>query len=158
MAEVLLDALSQVTGAPTQVQATTRPAWRAHAAARLERRTRTSSSRSAGPTRLITCECERTDEPSMVQVLHIANGDTINQKLQPPKTTASTQLLAAEHQRRDRSSTSCISSALSRLPTDDEQANVGGRPMKPWPAQNRRRVLEDLYWSVLSSKEFLFNH
>ena len=31
--------------------------------------------------RLITCECERSDEPSMVQVLHIANGDTINEKL-----------------------------------------------------------------------------
>ena len=33
------------------------------------------------PERELTCECERTGEPSMAQVLHIANGDTINQKL-----------------------------------------------------------------------------
>ncbi|MEL7264315.1 MAG: DUF1549 domain-containing protein, partial [Planctomycetota bacterium] len=32
-------------------------------------------------TREITCECERSDEPSMVQVLHMANGTTINEKL-----------------------------------------------------------------------------
>ena len=31
--------------------------------------------------RHLTCECERTDEPSMVQVLHLSNGDTINEKL-----------------------------------------------------------------------------
>ena len=31
--------------------------------------------------REITCECERTNETSMVQVLHISNGDTLNQKL-----------------------------------------------------------------------------
>ncbi len=26
------------------------------------------------------------------------------------------------------------------------------------PADERRQVIEDLYWSILSSKEFLFNH
>ena len=30
------------------------------------------------PDRVITCECERSDEPSMVQVLHIVNGDTLS--------------------------------------------------------------------------------
>ncbi len=31
--------------------------------------------------REITCECERSGEPSMVQVLHLSNGDTLNPKL-----------------------------------------------------------------------------
>ena len=31
--------------------------------------------------REITCECERSDEPSMVQVLHLSNGETLNPKL-----------------------------------------------------------------------------
>ena len=31
--------------------------------------------------RRIVCECERSNEPSMVQVLHISNGDTLNEKL-----------------------------------------------------------------------------
>lgn len=35
--------------------------------------------------RRITCECERSDEPSMVQVLHMSNGDTINGKLSAEK-------------------------------------------------------------------------
>ena len=33
------------------------------------------------PDRVATCECERTNEPSMAQALHIANGDTLNEKL-----------------------------------------------------------------------------
>jgi hypothetical protein len=33
------------------------------------------------PERNITCECERTADPSMTQVLDISNGDTINKKL-----------------------------------------------------------------------------
>ena len=43
--------------------------------------------------RLQTCECERTEEPSMAQALHIANGDTINQKL-AAKDNAIAKLLA----------------------------------------------------------------
>ena len=47
------------------------------------------------PLRDITCECERTAEPSMVQVLHISNGDTINQKL-AAKGNRIEQMLAAK--------------------------------------------------------------
>ena len=34
--------------------------------------------------RRIVCECERSDEPTMVQVLHLSNGDTLNEKLHAP--------------------------------------------------------------------------
>ena len=30
---------------------------------------------------MITCQCERSNEPSLVQALHISNGETILQKL-----------------------------------------------------------------------------
>jgi hypothetical protein len=30
--------------------------------------------------------------------------------------------------------------------------------MNDAPASERRAVLEDVYWAVLSSREFLFNH
>ena len=40
------------------------------------------------PERDKTCECERTAEPSVTQVLHIANGDTINKNWRP-RTTGS---------------------------------------------------------------------
>ncbi len=47
------------------------------------------------PDRLITCDCERSDEPSMTQVLHLYNGDTLNQKL-----AAIAQLTLGVEQRR----------------------------------------------------------
>ncbi len=34
--------------------------------------------------RRIVCECERSDEPTMVQVLHLSNGSTLNEKLKAP--------------------------------------------------------------------------
>ena len=34
--------------------------------------------------RRIVCECERSDEPTMVQVLHLSNGATLNEKLHAP--------------------------------------------------------------------------
>jgi hypothetical protein len=30
--------------------------------------------------------------------------------------------------------------------------------MSDAPAKDRRAVLEDVYWAVMSSREFLFNH
>lgn len=35
--------------------------------------------------REITCECERSSQPSLVQALHLSNGDTINKRLADPK-------------------------------------------------------------------------
>ena len=34
--------------------------------------------------RRIVCECERSDEPTIVQVMHISNGTTLNDKLKSP--------------------------------------------------------------------------
>jgi len=45
------------------------------------------------PERNITCECERTADPSMTQMLDISNGDTINKKLES-KECCLTQFLA----------------------------------------------------------------
>ena len=48
-------------------------------------------------------------------------------------------------------------SAFSRYPTDAEKTRVLSTMAGPKDA-DRREVIEDLYWGVLSSKEFLFNH
>ena len=47
--------------------------------------------------------------------------------------------------------------SLSRYPTDDERAAVL-EVLDAAPAEERRLVVEDLFWSLLSGKEFLFNH
>src|SRR5690606_2442640 len=80
MAEVLLDAVSQVSGSPTKFP-NFPEGWRAMQLP--DSNVDSYFLKTFGrPERTATCSCERTDEPSMVQVLHLSNGDALNQKLQ----------------------------------------------------------------------------
>ena len=141
MAEVLLDALSQVTGSRERLSATTPPASGPCNCP-------TSASNSyflktfGRPLRAITCECERTAEPSMVQVLHISNGDTINQKL-----AAKGNRLEADAGRATRSNDAIIEeaylAALSRFPTDEERQEAARRlstRRRPTSAARRSKI------------------
>lgn len=153
MAEVLLDAVSQVTAAPTQFpNYPTR--WRA---LRLpDANVASYFLKTFGrPDRVITCECERTAQPSMVQVLHISNGDTINNKLQE-KSNRIGQQLAAGHSDGQLVEEAYLA-ALSRYPTDNERRETLNVLSETQDA-DKRVLVEDLYWSLLSSREFLFNH
>lgn len=107
------------------------------------------------PQRLLTCECERTDEPSMVQVLHLSNGDTINDKLATPGNRLD-QILASKAPP-ERVVEDAYLSSLARYPTPAEKDPLV-QALADAPESEKRLVLEDLYWSLLSSKEFLLNH
>ncbi len=92
MAEVLLDAFSQVTESPTPF-AKYPAGWRAMQLP--DSNIDSYFLRSFGRAeRVLTCECERTDDPSMAQAMHIANGDTVNQKLEA-KANVIDRLIAA---------------------------------------------------------------
>ncbi|HEY2148621.1 MAG TPA: DUF1553 domain-containing protein, partial [Pirellulales bacterium] len=152
-AEVLLDALSQVTGTPSEFKGYA-PGWRALQVP--DSNVDSYFLKSFGrPSRLLTCECERTNEPSMVQVLHISNGDTINQKL-AAKNSRVEQLLAAKTTD-DKIIEEAYLRALSRMPTDGEKQQLVD-VLAQTPAAEKRQAVEDIYWSLLSGKEFLFNH
>jgi hypothetical protein len=152
MAEVLLDAMAQVTGAPTQF-GDYPLGWRAMQLP--DSSVNSYFLKTFGrPERMVTCECERTAEPTMVQVLHISNGSSLNDKLQA-KGNRLERLLATKLPD-DKLVEEVYLSALSRLPTDDEKSRL--LAVLAEPGQDKRQVAEDLYWSVLSSREFLFNH
>jgi hypothetical protein len=91
----------------------------------------------------------------MVQVLHISNGDTINQKLSA-KGNRIEQLLAANTPPEQIIEEAYLS-ALSRLPTEGEKTKLVAALAETKEA-DKRQAVEDLYWGILSSKEFLFNH
>jgi hypothetical protein len=152
MAEVLLDAMSQVTAAPTQF-GDYPLGWRALQLpdANVDSYFLKTFGR---PERIITCECERTAEPTMVQVLHISNGSSLNDKLQA-KGNRLERLLAANTPD-DQLIEEVYLNAYSRLPTEEEKSRL--LAVLAEPGQDKRQVLEDLCWSVLSSREFLFNH
>jgi hypothetical protein len=45
---------------------------------------------------------------------------------------------------------------FSRRPTDSERATF--RAMLDEPDANKQQVLTDLFWALLNSQEFMFNH
>jgi hypothetical protein len=160
-AEILLDALSQATGASTKFlgypEGTRALQLRDAAVASYFLTT------FGRPERIITCDCERSDEPSMTQVLHIMNGETLNEKLSrkadEKKKTKNNRIgqLLADNTPNETIIDEAYLSALCRLPKADEKAKIL-KLLSKIDVKEKRLVIEDLYWSILSSKEFLFNH
>jgi hypothetical protein len=164
-AEVMLDAIGQVTGVRESFPG--HPGRRALQLpdAAVESYFLTAFGR---PPRVTAADSERQQEPSITQALHVINGDTINRKLRAPK-----GLIASLIDGNADSKTAVerlYLAALSRYPTEDELkmltgaidqalARDGAAP-DPGPAASspRRRVLEDLAWAILTGTEFLFNH
>ena len=106
--------------------------------------------------RRITCECERSDEPSVTQVLNLNNGDTLNAKL-AEKGSVVDQLL--ESHQEDYAAMVCVAylRCLSRYPSEQELVSLV-KELTDSTAEERRTVAEDLLWSLMTSREFLFNH
>ncbi len=106
--------------------------------------------------RRITCECERSNDPSMVQVLHISNGKTINDKL----SAEANRITQWEKQFKDDDKAlieEMFVTALCRYPADNELTELQTE-LATASADERRPLLEDILWSMLSSREFLFTH
>jgi len=104
--------------------------------------------------REITCECERSSEPSMVQVLHLSNGDTLNPKLADPAGTISQ--LVDQRLSNQQIIEHLFVAALSRSPSDAESQAL--LAVMTEYGDDRRQAIEDAFWSVLASTEFTFNH
>lgn len=165
MAEALLDSYSQVTGVPTEFRRDLRNANRGlgdrypvslRAFQLPDANVASYFLKTFGRAdRLQTCECERTEEPSMAQALHIANGDTLNQKLSS-KDNRIARLIAGNKTNEEILDDAFLS-ALSRLPTATEKTRSLKLIAEAGEAE-RRAAIEDLYWGLLSSREFLFNH
>ena len=162
-AEVLLDAIAQVTAVPTDFKAATPDSRKPGAAIpTIKRAIRLPDSyvdsyfleAFGKPERLITCECERSSEPSMTQVLHLYNGETVNKKLAAKGSAAE---LAVSEPNNGQIVEELYLAAMSRLPTPNERDSLIAE-LAAANNEDRRQVIEDLYWSVLTSREFLFNH
>ena len=155
-AEVMLDALSQVTAVPTIF-----PNYpKGTRALQLPDSLVVSEFLTAfgRPERIQTCACERQQEPSIAQALHLANGDTVNQKLRSAGGAIDSLLDAntpsAEILNR------LYLAALSRLPSENERKTALALLDDPANSTRaaKRVILEDIFWAVLTDKEFLFNH
>ena len=100
------------------------------------------------------CECERTQDANLAQSLHLLNSEEMQKKLADEKGRAAR--LAADSSRSNESKVrELYLTALSRPPNESElRATVDYLAKK----QNKREAFEDVVWSLVNSKEFLFNH
>jgi hypothetical protein len=91
-------------------------------------------------------------EPNLSQALHLLNGDTVQQKVSqggvvsglleagaPPK-----QIIEHLYIR-----------CLTRKPTERETAQLEAIVDQQ---EDKRMALEDVFWALINSREFLFNH
>lgn len=108
--------------------------------------------------RRIVCECERSAEPSMVQVLHLSNGDTLNEKLKSPQGRVSALVALRRAGMSDSALLDHVYlTALARFPTPAERETLLEQLASTGP-EDERIVLEDILWAILTSREFVFNH
>ena len=103
--------------------------------------------------REITCECERSNKPSMVQVLHLSNGDTLNNNLRSQQSCVNTMIIQENDEIIEETYLLC----LSRRPSDSERKRLKNI-FEVAPETERRGIVEDLFWALMTSREFLFQH
>jgi hypothetical protein len=98
------------------------------------------------------CACEAKTEPTLSQALHMLNGNTIGGKIAQGQVVST---LLKEGQTPEKVIETLYIRALSRKPSDEE-VNRLMAVVKESP--NPEAGLTDVYWAVLNSREFLFNH
>ncbi|MDR3634459.1 MAG: DUF1553 domain-containing protein [Isosphaeraceae bacterium] len=106
------------------------------------------------PLRAIACECERTADPTLGQALHLMNGDLVNRKVSDPAGRLARWLkdpkLTDESLIQD-----LYGVTFNRTATAEEVAAARTLIAE---APSRTLGAQDLFWGLLNSKEFLFNH
>lgn len=106
------------------------------------------------PRRVTGCECERSSNATLGQVLLLANSDEIENKI------ADGNGHIAALVKEKKSDQECIEdiylATLGRMPQPAEMTKTSTYLTKF--SDNRQQALEDVLWSLLNSKEFMFNH
>lgn len=105
------------------------------------------------PMRETVCTCERSGEPTLAQSLHLINGNTIDNAIKGKGGLLDS--LLAEELPHDQIIDKLYIAAVSRTPTEKEKTELNAYVEK---AENKREALEDVFWSMLNSKEFMFQH
>ena len=150
-AEVLLDIISQVTD--TQNKFRGLPSG-ASAVEIVDGRTSTFFLTTFGrATRDTVCSCEVALEPNLSQALHLLNGSTVNSKCTQGGVVA--KALAAK-KTPDQIIDDLYMRCLARKPSSTEKEQLMAFVGEEGRADVD--VLNDLFWAVLNSKEFIFNH
>jgi hypothetical protein len=103
-------------------------------------------------TRETVCSCEVKMEPNLGQALHLMNGENVHVKV---KDGAVVQKLLDEGKTPPQVVAELYLRCLSRPPTQEESKAIEEQLAG---AADPRAAVEDVFWALLNSREFLFNH
>lgn len=164
-AEVLLDAIDQITGAKSDY-ADLPPGTRAISLPDNSYNRASPFLKVFGrPEGASVCECERVQSASLAQSLHLMNAADVKAKLaasngraeslskaEMPEPKRIRELYLAAYSREPDADEVRISETYVAKPRTDAQ----GKPLDSQRA--KRQGYEDLLWAIINTKEFLYNH
>jgi hypothetical protein len=149
-ADVLLDAIAEVTATPTTFGQT--PAGLR--SVQLDEGNRLANNYFLKTFGLCSRESvsasETRMEPTLAQALHLVNGDTVEGKLN--RSTVISNLIAARKSPGDILDDIFVR-AVARKPSEMEK-----KKLMPLVASNDKKAYDDVFWALLNSTEFEFNH
>ena len=151
-AEQLLDAIGQVTEVPTKFRGV--PLGQSAVQVVAPDSGNRFLDLFGRPDRDSVCTCERREEPTLNQVLHVINGTTIEQKVRSGSGRL-VRLLAAET-KPEQILEELFLAAYARPPRAAEQERVLASIAAA--GDDARGAWEDVLWAMFNSKEFLFQH
>ncbi len=108
-------------------------------------------------TRGTACSCEVKMEPNLSQALHLLNGDTVQEKI---ASGGVVKRMLDEKRSAEQIVEEVYLRTLTRMPTEKERTallEILQDPAAQDPAAIQRN-LEDSFWAILNSREFVFNH
>jgi hypothetical protein len=152
-AEVMLDAIAQATGVPDSFEGypvglravqVPDPAVKSYFLGLFGR-----------SERITACACERNNEVTLPQLLHLTGGATIAQKLAAEdgrlRSWLKTKMSDAELV------DAIFLTSLSRVPRMEERELLL-KTLQERGTASREEVCRDIFWAILNTKEFAFNH
>jgi Protein of unknown function (DUF1549)/Protein of unknown function (DUF1553) len=149
-ADVLLDAIAEVTDTPTTFGQT--PAGLR--AVQLDEGNRLANNYFLKTFGLCSRESvsasETRMEPTLAQALHLVNGDTVEGKLNRSKVVS--DMIAAKKSPGEILDELFVR-AMARKPSEAEK-----KKLMPLVASNDKKAYDDVFWALLNSTEFEFNH
>ncbi|MDB6134373.1 MAG: hypothetical protein JWM59_2616 [Verrucomicrobiales bacterium] len=150
-AEVMLDTLTQVTGTQNKFQGLPKGARAVQIA---DGNVSNYFLRTFGRAeRASVCSCEVKMDPNLGQALHLLNGDITSERISEGKLVKD---LLDQKKTPEEIVGTLYMRCFTRQPTDVElKAVQDAITATPQDAQG---ILEDLFWALLNSKEFMFNH